>query len=163
MKTKIITYIVLIVLILVIYIANRGILLKHENTYTISNEKGDIINAKIYSRTVTAKVNNKEEHIYQILVFFDDDQKMKYYNPILFIPKLNMVGVVEGGKNEFLFFGNNVFQKSLKANEFTSLTNSLIFDNNPPINKIIFKNNSIVFNSFEGLKIYGKNLILKIQ
>ena len=141
MKTKIITYIVLIVLILVIYIANRGILLKHENTYTISNEKGDIINAKIYSRTVTAKVNNKEEHIYQILVFFDDDQKMKYYNPILFIPKLNMVGVVEGGKNEFLFFGNNVFQKSLKANEFTSLTNSLIFDNNPPINKIIFKNN----------------------
>lgn len=160
MKARTIIYVTLTVLILITYVINRGIFLKHENTYSISNEKGETINAKIYSRTITSKINDKEEDVYQILVFFDDDNKMKHYNPILFIPKLNMVGIVEGGKKEFLSFGNNMFQKSEKANEFTSLTNSLIFDNNPPINKIIFKDNSIVFNSFEGLKIYGKNLIL---
>lgn len=160
---KIMLIVILIIFTLIIYTIQKGGVLKFENTYTISNEKGENIPAKIYSRTITSTVNDKEEKVYEILVFFEDDKNIKYYNPILFIPKLKIVGIVDGGKKDFLFIGNNLFQKSEKANQFTSLTNSLIFDGTPPIYEISFKEKEIVFNSFEGLKKYGTNLILKIK
>ncbi len=154
--------IIVVLLVLLIYTIQRGTFLKYEYKYNVINEGGKTIPAKIYSRTVQSKISDKEERVYEILIFFDDNQDMKSYNPILVIPKYNMIGIVDGGKREFLFFGNTVFQKSEKSNKFTSLTNSLIFDDKPPIDKIVFKDNEIVFNSFEGLKKYGKNITLKL-
>lgn len=74
---------------------------------------------------------------------FDDNQDMKPYNPILVIPKYNMIGIVDGGKRGFLFFGNKVFQRSEESNKFTSLTNSLIFST---LNKNIM--NSVIKTGF---------------
>ena len=70
-----------------------------------------------------------------------------------------MIGMIEKGKSGFIFFGNKVFQKSEKSNKFTTLDNTTFFDN-PPVNRINFEEKIITFNSFEGLKKYGQNIIL---
>ena len=155
--------IAIILLILITFSIQRGFFLNSENNYKVINEDGETIPAKIYSRTVKSKIKDKEESLYEILVFFDDNQGMKTYDPILFIPKYNMVGIVEGGKREFIFFGKYCFQKSEMSNTFTTLTNTLVFDDDPPIKKIVYNDNEIIFNSFEGLEKYGKKIILKLN
>ncbi|MXS72118.1 hypothetical protein GSF70_12910 [Flavobacteriaceae bacterium W22] len=162
MKKFVLISIILLCLVF-FYIIQSGTLLKYESKYSLLNDSGNVVPAKIYSRTIKSKINGKNQEIYQILVFFNDNQNMKSFNPILFIPKQNIVGVVESGKKDFLFFGNKAFQKSDKSNKFTSLTNSLFFDSNPPIYKISFNDKEIVFNSFNELKVYGETLTLKLR
>ncbi|MCE4065825.1 hypothetical protein LXM63_12025 [Chryseobacterium gleum] len=154
---KIVLIIIVLVLIVCLYFVQNGTFLNYENCYSIVNKEGKSVPAKIYSRTVNSRINGKEESVYEIIVFFDKNQ----YNPILFIPKYKMVGVLEGGRAGFIFFGEKVFQKSDKSNRFTTLTNSLVFGDGPPITNITFKDNEIVFNSFDELKRYGEILILK--
>ena len=47
-----------------------------------------------------------------------------------------------------------------ESNKFTLLNNTTFFDD-PPIKKMSFEEESITFNSFEGLKKYGQTIILK--
>ena len=150
---------IVVVLVLIFYLIQRGTFLKLENKYILTNENGKVIPAKVYSRTIQSKINGNEESIYEILVFFDESQNMGKYNPILLVPKYKMIGMIEKGKSGFIFFGNKVFQKSEKSNKFTTLDNTTFFDN-PPVNRINFEEKIITFNSFEGLKKYGQNIIL---
>jgi hypothetical protein len=137
-------------------------ILKPENTFSLTNSNGKSIPAKIYSRIVESEIDNKKESVYQILIFFDERENNKF-NPILLIPKYKMIGIVEGGKDEFIFFGNKVLQKSRTSNKFNLLTNSTFFDNAPPIFSIVFEEKKITFNSFEGLEKYGQSITLNYE
>lgn len=140
----------------------RDIKMLHmDENYTIVNEANKTITATIYDRNVDVKVGEKYENVDELVVFFDRELNLKY-NPIVIVPKYQLIGVIEGGENGFIRIGNKVFQCSDKANPFTLLDNAAFFDL-PPITEKQFENHRILFNSFEGLKKYGNTIILKIN
>jgi hypothetical protein len=133
--------------------------LKIEKKYTIINETNDKVPGTIYYRNVDVNIGGKTENVYELVIFFDKELKMKL-NPIIVVPKYKLIGVVEGGERGFIKFGNKIFQLSDESNKFTLLNNTTFFDD-PPIKKMSFEEESITFNSFEGLKKYGQTIILK--
>ncbi len=130
--------------------------MKEEN-YAIVNETNRKIPATFYSKNVFVYVGGKAENVYEILIFFDEEQKL---NPIVIIPKYKLIGVVEGGRRGFIKFGSNVLQLSDDTNKFIMLNDATLFDE-PPIKNIRFEQGIILFNSFNGLKKYGPSLIMK--
>ncbi|EKB60679.1 hypothetical protein HMPREF9700_00174 [Bergeyella zoohelcum CCUG 30536] len=150
-------FVLLLLVIFIIYSIFKGGVLKRETRYLITNEWNEPIPAKVYSRIVKSEINGEKEEIYQILIFFDNKNT---YNPVLIIPKYSVIGIVEGGRGEFWNFNGIMFQKSKKSNEYTSLTNILVFDDSPPIVYISFETNKIIFNTFGNLTEYGQKIIL---
>ncbi|MDV7697663.1 hypothetical protein N6B72_12100 [Chryseobacterium soli] len=136
-------------------------ILKLEESYAIVNEIDRKIPATLYYRNVDVEVGGKMENVYEILIFFDKEVEIKF-NPIVVVPKYKLIGVAEGGERGFIKFGDDVLQLSKDSNNFTTLDNTVFFDN-PPIKEIKIEENSITFNSFESLIKYGKYIILKKQ
>lgn len=158
---KIFFLLILILVILITFYFRDSKILKLEDKYTLVNEKGNKIPATLYSRIVNVKINNKSENIYEILIFFDKKIKTSF-NPIIIIPKYKLIGLPDGNMKDFIEFDNKMIQLSKESNQFTSLDGAF-FAPYPPIKKILFKNDYIVFNSFDGLKEYGNNITLKLK
>ena len=152
-------FIIFILIVAIIWFLFKDVkVLKIEKNYTIVNENKKKIPAKLYYRNVDVEVGGKKENVYEIVVFFDKEFKMKL-SPIVVIPKYRLIGVIEGGERGFIKFENKVFQLSEESNKFTSLDNSTFFDN-PPITEKRFEKDTIIFNSFEELKKHGKKVLL---
>ena len=134
-----------------------AILLVKEENYAIVNETNRKIPATFYSKNVVVDIGGKAESVYEILIFFDEEQEL---NPIVIIPKYKLIGLVEGGRRGFIKFGSNVLQLSDDSNKFIMLNDATFFDE-PPIKNIRFEDDYIVFNTFKGLKKYGPTLIMK--
>lgn len=144
----------LIILVLIVAIAwfflQDTKALEIEKKYTIVNETNDKVPGTVYYRNVDVNVGGKKENVYELVIFFDKELKMKF-NPIVVVPKYELIGVVERGESGFIKFGNKLYQLSDESNKFTLLNNTTFFDD-PPIKKMSFEDKSITFNSFEGLK-----------
>ncbi|MDF0720092.1 hypothetical protein P0M11_08780 [Kaistella sp. PBT33-4] len=136
-----------------------AILLVKEENYAIVNETNRKIPATFYSKNVVVDVGGKAESVYEILIFFDEEQEL---NPIVIIPKYKLIGLVEGGRRGFIKFGSNVLQLSDDSNKFNMLNDTAFFDD-PPIKQMRFDHDYIVFNTFKGLKKYGATIILRKQ
>ena len=136
-----------------------AILLVKEENYAIVNETNRKIPATFYSKNVVVEVGGKAESVYEILIFFDEEQEL---NPIVIIPKYKLIGLVEGGRRGFIKFGSNVLQLSDDSNKFNMLNDTAFFDD-PPIKQMRFDHDYIVFNTFKGLKKYGATIILRKQ
>ncbi|MBF4517861.1 hypothetical protein IRZ71_15960 [Flavobacterium sp. ANB] len=156
---KIILVTLIIIAILCYFYFKDVKALEIEKKYNIVNEANEKIPATLYYRNIDVKVGDKIENVYEIVIFFDKELKMKF-NPIVVVPKYKLIGLIEDGERGFVKFGNKVFQLSDDSNKFTLLNNSAFFDD-PPIKKINFEEKSITFNSFEGLKKYGKTIVIK--
>ncbi|QFG52476.1 hypothetical protein [Chryseobacterium sp.] len=136
-----------------------AILLVKEENYAIVNETNRKIPATFYSKNVVVDIGGKAESVYEILIFFDEEQEL---NPIVIIPKYKLIGLVEGGRRGFIKFGSNVLQLSDDSNKFNMLNDTAFFDD-PPIKQMRFDHDYIVFNTFKGLKKYGATIILRKQ
>lgn len=124
-------------------------LIPQSNNYYITNENGKQIDASIYIR-----VNNENE---ELILFFED---VEIENAIIIVPKLELIGLLEGGKKKFtkIDFIHSLLQKSQRASNYTIINNLI---NNDLIEFYNFTEREIEFNTFWEFDRFGKRIIVK--
>lgn len=146
---------VVVTLIIIILIINCRVL-KAVDNYLVINENGTSLPVELF------RIKNNGIRMF----IRAEDSKDNYTNLVIF-PKEHIVGLPDGGVDDFVFIGKKyAIQKSKKFDSFIVIFNQNKFaqdfqNNNFPIRYFEFKEGKIIFNSFGTLKKYGEKIILK--
>lgn len=172
MKKKIIIYIILIFSILIYLFKLRCYRsLPELEEYRIVSDIGKPIPAKLYRRTITAKLDGIEKDINEIIICFNDtlvnnklniSNKQRLSKFLVVIPDLKMIGLLNN-PDSFSIKKHCICQKDKIADTFTSMINNHTFYNDPPIKKADFVDGKIVFNSYGVLKQFGNSIVIETK
>lgn len=137
--------------------------------YRIVSNTGQSIPAKLYSRTVNAKIGNSEQAINEFILCFNDSlvsSKLnisgdeKVYKYLVIVPDLKMIGLVNKMKSLEEKDGY-ICQSDDEADNFTSIINNRTFFSNPPITDANFADGKITFNAYGVLKQFGDSIVIE--
>lgn len=139
------------------------------SNYNIVSNTGMTIPAKLYSRTVKAMIDGKEENIDEFILCFNDtlisnqlnvSGDNKLYKFLVIIPNQKIIGLINGmdALNEKETY---VCQENDEADNFTSIINNRTFFSNPPIKEASFTDNKVIFNTYGVLKQFGESIIIE--
>lgn len=166
--TIIVASILIFVLLLYIYLFRCYRKLPEVSNYSIVSNRGLSIPAKLFSRNVKSKLNDKEEVINEFILCFNDtlisdvsnisgDEKL--YKYLVIVPDLKIIGLVNS-MNSLKEKDNYICQVDAEADNFTSMINNNTFFSNPPIKEASFTNKKIIFNTYGVLKIFGESIVI---
>jgi len=147
---KILIVISLILLISVLMFFNK--LLKSNNSYVLKNEKGQIIDANLYTRW--NKINESVK-VEELVLYFNGITT--YEKILIIVPTKKLLGLPEGGENSFLKISKYFLIQFHKGKKFTPINNSI----EELISQYYFSNEVISFNTFGKLKKYGNKIIIE--
>lgn len=139
--------------------------------YKIVSNTGKIVPAKLYSRTVNSKINDKEQAVNEFILCFNDslvsnelnisgDEKV--YKYLVVVPDLKMIGLVNKMKSLEEKDGY-ICQSDDEADSFTSIINNHTFFSNPPIKEANFTEGKVTFNTYGLLKQFGDSIIIETK
>lgn len=173
MKTKkviiIIFSLILTALLFYVFAMRSNRKLPELSSYRIVSNTGRSIPAKLYSRTVDAKIGDKEVVVDELVLGFSDslvsdklndfgeDQVFKF---LVIVPELKMIGLVNHMQSLEEKDGY-VCQSGDAANEFISMINNRTFFSDPPIKRASFNTDRITFNTYGVLKQYGDSVVVE--
>lgn len=165
-KTRMILLILFVPLSLIVatglFVSSR--LLSLGSNIQMVGSNGEQIPAAIYKRILKVKIGKQEETVEELVVLFDERLNIENgLDVLIIVPKYKLVGIPEGGRRMFKKVAgeNYIYQVSRKADEFTQVVNNTALFDDPPIKFAHFNDKEIVFNSFQRLKKYGSNIIIK--